>query len=34
LITGFAPQEAIAEVDRPNILVIMADDVAWASLGN
>ena len=31
---GFATHGALAETDQPNILVIMADDVGWASLGS
>lgn len=31
---GIAPDRAMADSDQPNILVIMADDVGWASLGS
>lgn len=31
---GIAAHGALAETDQPNILVIMADDVGWASLGS
>jgi arylsulfatase len=34
MVAGVAPQIAIAETERPNIVVIMADDVGWASLGS
>ncbi|WP_406649893.1 arylsulfatase [Aliisedimentitalea scapharcae] len=33
-ILGLTPVFAHAETDKPNILVIMADDVGWASLGS
>lgn len=34
LATGMLPVLAYADTDQPNILVIMADDVGWASLGS
>ncbi len=33
-VVGIASQSAMAETNQPNILVIMADDVGWASLGS
>ena len=33
-VMGLMPGLAMADTDQPNILVIMADDVGWASLGS
>lgn len=34
VLAGILPQVALADTEKPNILVIMADDVGWNSLSS